>query len=150
MTVIRILFQAIVGLVFASLSVGALSPLFASILDEGSAAPVALTIMAAILLLVAVAPTVRRAFGRALLFLGAAIFILPLSTPLLSGVVMHQTVSTASTDAEAVGGAVGGLLAGGLMTGFAGVIGFFVGGVCLLFGLILSLGGRREVVVVRR
>ena len=34
------------------------------------------------------------------------------------------------------------------MTMFAGFVGFFLGTVSLILGLVLSLGGRREVIIV--
>ena len=128
----------------------ALSPLLASITGEASAGPVVLAVVAAVTLFAAFAPSVRRCLGRSLLCLGAAIFLLPLSTLVLSGVTTHQTIAAAASDAEVAGAAVGGAIAGGVMTGLAGLIGFFFGGVILLFGLILSLGDQREVVVVHR
>lgn len=137
-------------MVFGSVSVIALTPFVASISGDDGKGLVALAPLVLVTLLVAFAPSPRRAFGRGFLCLGAAIFLLPLSTLLLSGVAIHETVSAASTDAEAGGAAVGGVIAGGLMTGLAGLIGVFLGGLMLLCGLILSLGGRREVVVVRR
>lgn len=46
--------------------------------------------------------------------------------------------------------AAGSVIAGGLMTSIAGLFGFVLGSIGLLLGLILSLGGRREVIIVER
>ena len=94
-------------------------------------------------LLVAMAPTARRAFGRGFLVLGAAVFVLPLSALMLSGAAFNATITEDSSGAEALGAGI----AGGLITGAASFFGFILGSVLLIAGLILALGGRREVVV---
>jgi len=88
-----------------------------------------------------------RAFGRSFLLLGAAVFLLPISSLVLSGVALNEVVDAAS-EADKGYAAIGGVMAGGLMTAFAGFIGFVIGSILLLVGLILSLGGRREVIVI--
>lgn len=150
MIVLRIVFQLIVGLVFGLAAAVALVPVLAAFQVKGSESPVgSFVVIGAVCLLTATAPTMRRAFGRGFLCLGAAVFVLPLSMMLLSGRVLTETVDAAA-DGDKAMTAIGGALAGGVMTGMAGFIGFFLGAVLLLFGLVLSLGGRREVVVVRR
>ena len=139
-------FRIIVGIIFGGLSGAALSPLFASFANSG---PTGFFIAFGItVLLCGFAPNVRRAFGRGFLLLGGSVFILPLSTMILSGVALNETVEAAA-EADKGLAVIGGGLAGGLMTGVAGIFGFFVGGVLLLFGLILSLGGQREVIIVQ-
>lgn len=88
----------------------------------------------------------RRAFGRGFLSLGTASFLLPISTMLLSGRVMGEMVDASNDAATAVGATIG----SGLMTGMSAFIGFFLGVVFLVLGLVLVLGGRREVVVVEK
>jgi hypothetical protein len=145
MSIFRMILKLIIGIIFSLISVLALSPMLAATLGDKPA--VTFILMALIVIIIALAPTVRRAFGRGFLCLGAAVFALPLSTMILSSVVTSESVSMA-TDADKTMAGFGGVVAGGLMTGVAGLIGFFFGSVLLLFGLILSLGGRREVIVV--
>ncbi len=147
-SVFRIVFQSIVGLLFAGLAIMALSPLMAGFADGQGAVWLMLLPLAAVTLLVGLAPTLRQAFGRGCLCVGGAIFLLPISTMILSSVVFVETVDVADSADTAVA-AAGGALAGGMMTGLAGVVGFFLGGFLLLLGLVLSLGGRREVLVFR-
>jgi len=148
MKILRIIFQIIIGTIFGIAAVAALSPLLASF-GTNVSTPATFTLFGVILVIVVTAPNIRRAFGRSFLMLGAAVFLLPLSTLVLSGVVLNDTMAaTAEVDQGAA--AVGGVIAGGLMTGFAGFVGFVLGSVLLLTGLILSLGGRREVIVVER
>lgn len=148
MKILRIIFQIIVGIVFGIAAGLALSPLFAAISDGTGTAGFFIVFIVAILL-GAFAPTVRRAFGRGFLILGAAIFALPVSTLLLSGVVSHEMI-TGAAEADKGYAAAGSVIAGGLMTSIAGLFGFVLGSISLIVGLILSLGGRREVVVVER
>lgn len=148
MKIARIIFQIIVGIVFGIAAGLALSPLFAAIADgKGPAGFFVVFILA--ILLAAFAPTVRRAFGRGFLILGAAVFALPLSTFILSGVVSHEMV-TGAAEGDKAYAAAGSVIAGGLMTSIAGLFGFVLGSISLIIGLILSLGGRREVVIVER
>lgn len=127
----------------------ALTPAFAAfVIDTDSATPI---IMMALVLLCGVlgffAPTIRRAFGRGFLVLGAATFLLPISAFLLSGRAASEVVSSAEKGTEGFA-AVGAGLAGVAFTGVATFVGLILGAVFLTIGLILSLGGRREVVVV--
>ncbi|MCB1351551.1 MAG: hypothetical protein KDK03_02305 [Rhodobacteraceae bacterium] len=148
MSVFRMVFQSIVGLLFAGLAIMALSPLMAGFADGQGAVWLMLLPLAAVTLLVGLAPTLRQAFGRGCLCVGGANFLLPISTMILSSAGFVETVNAADSADTAVA-AAGGALAGGMMTGLAGVVGFFLGGFLLLLGLVLSLGGRREVLVFR-
>lgn len=148
MKILRIIFQIIIGVVFAIAAGLALSPLFAAFHD-GKGTAGFYVVFFVVTLLAAFAPTVRRAFGRGFLLLGAAIFALPVSTFILSGVVSHEMV-TGAADADKGYAAAGSMIAGGLMTSIAGLFGFVLGSISLIVGLILSLGGRREVVIVER
>jgi hypothetical protein len=148
MRVIRFFFQFILGLVFGMACGIALAPLFASISD-GKGVAGFYVVALGVAILVAFAPTARRAFGRGFLLLGVAVFLLPLSTLILSGVVSHDVVS-GSEGSDRGMAAAGSFIAGGIMTGIAGIFGFILGFVFLVIGLVLALGGRREVVVVER
>jgi hypothetical protein len=134
-----------VGSIFVARFIVALSPLLAAVVGDkpiGTA-----VVMGLVVLLIAFSANVRRAFGRGFLCLGAAVFALPLSTMILSGVVTSESISIAA-DADKTMAGFGGVVAGGLITGVAGFIGFFFGSILLLIGLILALGGRRKVIVV--
>lgn len=149
----RFIVNFIVGGVFAALTVLVLSPLFAAFMpgeapDEGAASTVvALALGGLVWLLVLFAPTIRRGFGRSFLSLGSATLLLPISMLALSGRVTNDMVLEASSEADQGAAALGGMLAGGLATGLAGFVGFIVGGILLILGLVLSLGGTREVIV---
>lgn len=148
MTVVRIIFQIIVGLVFGLATMMALSPLLAAFPEP--AGPIAMfASLGAVLLLAAFAPAIRRAFGRGFLCLGAAVFMLPFSA-LILGVVSGSEMIAQTAEADRGAAALGATLGTGLITGAAGFIGFIFGSILLIVGLILSLGGRREVVIVER
>lgn len=148
MNAVRIIFQVLVGLVFGVATMLALSPLLASF-AEPTAQIAMLAAIAAVLALASFAPSVRRSFGRGFLCLGAAVFILPFSA-LILGVVTSNEVIAQAAEADRGAAALGSTLGTGLITGAAGFIGFIFGTILLLVGLILSLGGRREVVIVER
>lgn len=152
MKAVRIIFQIIIGGIFAAASVAVLSPGLAAL--NGSSMQIPITFIAFVLVLIvtATAPSLRRAFGRSFLFLGASVFVLPLFTMLLSGAAANDVVNAAAAAGDADQGMAlaGSVVAGGLATAFAGFVGFILGLVLLLVGLILSLGGKREVVVVPR
>jgi hypothetical protein len=147
MKFVRYFFQVIIGVLFGALAALALSPFFASF-AEGSGVPYLILAAVIIAVIIALASNIRRCFGRSFLFLGAAIFALPLSTLVLSGAAMNETVSAAS-EADKGFAVAGGVLAGGLLTGAAAFVGFFAGSIFLIAGLIMSLGGIREVVITR-
>jgi hypothetical protein len=147
MKFVRYFFQVIIGVLFGALAALALSQFFASF-AEGSGVPYLILAAVIIAVIIALASNIRRCFGRSFLFLGAAIFALPLSTLVLSGAAMNETVSAAS-EADKGFAVAGGVLAGGLLTGAAAFVGFFAGSIFLIAGLIMSLGGRREVVITR-
>lgn len=91
-------------------------------------------------------PTSRRAWGRGSLLAGALFFALPLSSTFLGARAFTQTVA-GSEDAATNLGAGAGV---GLFVGVSAFIGFIIGTILLILGLILVLGGRREVVVISR
>ena len=149
MFIIKAAFRVLIGVLFGVGSAIALTPAFAAFTtDKDSVTP---TIMMALVLLCGVicffAPTIRRAFGRGFLLLGASVFALPISAFLLSGRAASEVVSSAEEGSEAFA-VVGAGLAGVAVTGVATFIGVIVGAILLIIGLILSLGGRREVIIV--
>jgi len=127
----------------------ALTPAFAAFTsDQDSSTPI---VMMAFVLLCGVlcffAPTIRRALGRGFLMLGSSVFALPISVFLLSGRAASEVIGTAEEGSE-VFAAVGAGLAGVAVTGVATFFGIIIGSIFLIIGLILSLGGQREVVVI--
>jgi len=151
MIIIKAFFRILVGVLFGIGSAIALTPAFAAFTtDQDTITPI---IMMSFVLLCGVlcffAPTIRRALGRGFLVLGASVFALPISAFLLSGRAASEVVGTAEEGTEAFA-AVGAGLAGIAVTGVATFIGVIIGAILLLIGLILSLGGRREVIVIER
>lgn len=151
MSIIKASFRILVGVLFGVGSAIALTPAFAAFTtDQDTITPIIM--MALVLLCGALcffAPTIRRAFGRGFLMLGAAVFALPISAFLLSGRAASEVVTTAEEGTEAFA-AVGAGLAGVAVTGLATFVGVIIGAILLLIGLVLSLGGRREVIIVER
>ena len=147
MSVISAIFRTLIGLAFGLAGAFALSPGWAAFGESSAMFPVVVILIGGALGLFA--PTIRRAFGRGFLILGASLFALPLSTMLLSGRVAHETI-TAASEADQGMAALGAGLAGTAATGAAAFVGFFLGAIFLIAGLILVLGGRREVYVVHR
>lgn len=154
MSLVKAVLRILVGVVFGLGATVALLPAFAAFIgkpgETDSTTPIVmLSVVAACGLLCFFAPNIRRAFGRGFLLLGAAIFALPLSTLLLSGRVASETIGSAEQGTEGLAAAGAGL-AGMAMTGFATFIGVILGAIFLLIGLVLALGGQREVVIVER
>lgn len=137
--------KIIIGILFGLLTMVPLVPGVAAISPVNSGVVIWIVLAVAVAI-VGLAPTIRRACGRGFLLLGAATFILPVSTMLLSGRVAHEIVSTAPEGGQ-VGAAVGTGLAGIALTGISAVVGLFLGAVFLIIGLVLALGGRRQVEV---
>jgi hypothetical protein len=141
--------RIIIGLLMAAGASVILSPAFAAFQAKG-AIPLLVTFVI-LALLILTAPTIRRSFGRGFVALALAFFALPLSSFLLTGAVTMEAAQTSGNDAGAEAAT---FLVGGTMTGVAtlvsGFFGLILGGICLIIGLILALGGRREVIVVER
>lgn len=143
-------FRLVVGLLFGAGSTLALSPAFAAFNSgENSSSPIAMLVPILLGgLLGLFAPTIRRAFGRGFLLLGVSTFALPISTTLLSGRAVSEVVGSAGTGNEAAAAAGAGIAAVA-MTGVATFVGVILGAIFLIVGLVLALGGRREVIVVK-
>jgi hypothetical protein len=74
---------------------------------------------------------------------------LPLTITVLSSQAYSATVAGAEPGAE-VATSVGAGIGAGLAVGVAGFFGLFLGAIFIILGLVLVLGGRREVIVVER
>lgn len=150
MAFLRSFFRSLIGLVFGLLATFALAPALAA-LDTGSDGTFSmiavLVIAGGSAVLGFFAPTIRRAFGRGFLVTGVALLALPLSTMLLTGRVASEMVTNASAD-DQIFAAAGAGIAGAAMTGAATFIGLIAGLIFVIIGLVLALGGRREVIVV--
>lgn len=145
----RVFVRLIIGAVFGVASAFVVSPAFAAFRDEESnTAAIALWVVAAgFAVIIWFAPTIRRSLGRAVLLLGVSFLSLPLSMMLLSGRAASEVMATASAE-DQVYAAAGAGLAGVAVTGLATFVGLIAGAILIVTGLVLSLGGRREVIVV--
>ncbi len=153
----RFIGKLLAAIIFSVISLIAASPLAAAfVTDNGASSPsnfVFLAVFVGVIVIVLFAPTVRRAFGRGFLLSGVLFLLLPLSTMLLSGTVASEmmTASAASgaSEGDQAATALGATLGAGLMTGLAAFVGLILGAVFVILGLVLALGGRREVIVVQ-
>jgi len=145
--------KLLAGIVFSAAAAAFMTPLAASFtvgdVSEGTATVAWLVFALFVGVIVVLAPTIRRAFGRGFLILGVTAFLLPLSTLALSGRAAQEVISTSvAGGAEQAATAVGATVGAGLITGFASFVGIILGIIFVVIGLVLVLGGRREVVVV--
>lgn len=145
------IFRTLVGAVFGILCAITLSPALAAFhtSEANTSSFATLAIVAATSALGFFAPTIRRAFGRGFLMLGLCFLALPLSTMLLAGRAASDIVSNNAAGDQAAA-AVGAGLAGVAVTGAATFIGLILGSIFIILGLVLALGGRREVIVIQR
>lgn len=153
MSFFKAFLRIVIGAAFGIIAALALVPALAAITSKDSGPASALAFLAPVAigaLLGAFAPTVRRSFGRGFLLSGVCILALPLSAMLLSGRAAHDVVSSAQGASQAAATAVGAGIAGAAITGIAAFIGLFLGAIFIIIGLVLALGGRREVVVIDR
>ena len=152
----KIFWKIIATVIFAVIAVLAVSPLIGTVFAMTETESAGLIVGSFVMLITAVlilfAPTVRRGFGRGFLLTGALIFLLPLSTFFLSGIaageIVQSSQATAASETEEAAAVIGATIGVGLMTGFSWFVGFLIGTVFLVTGLVLVLGGRREVIVV--
>ena len=151
MNFVKRFFGLIIGLLFGAAAAMFLAPAAAAFGSDEQGRGGMLMIVVLVIggLLGMLAPTIRRAFGRGFLLLGASVFALPLSVLLLSGRAASDMLAETAANEQAAT-AVGAGIAGVLMTGASAFIGFFLGTIFILIGLVLALGGRREVIIVER
>ncbi|GAA5079177.1 hypothetical protein N0B44_23235 [Roseibacterium beibuensis] len=149
MTIISKIFAA---LIFLVLTFFALSPLGAGI-GEALGATIALGGAALVALIVLLAPTGRRAWGRGFLLDGAVFIAMPLLVIPLLGRAYGETVQGIAVEASSTDAAAASIGAGiGVAAAFGAFsfIGLILGLIFLVFGAVLVLGGRREVIVVQQ
>lgn len=145
MDILRMAFQTVIGGIFGLAVYLITGPLIIGADLVAAGWPMAI-IIGGCAILVGWAPTLRRAFGRSFLAVGTAFMLLPFGAFFLSRAAYNDTVGTAPDAAAMLGAGA----AGALVTGLGTVVGLILGSLFLIIGLILSLGGRREVVVVDR
>ncbi|VDC31334.1 hypothetical protein [Pseudogemmobacter humi] len=146
----RFIGKLLATILFGLLTFVALTPLAAALLKGNQAGPPLVVIAALVVVSVMAftAPTGRRAWGRGSLIAGACFLALPLSMTVLSGLAAQEVVAQAGAGQEAVA-AAGATIGAGIMVGASAFFGFFLGTIFLVTGLVLVLGGRREVVIVQ-
>ncbi|MBN7777742.1 hypothetical protein JYP49_14165 [Nitratireductor aquimarinus] len=152
MRAVKAIIRTIVGLIFGAVSALALVPAFAAFSNADgtpSSAIIPLIVIVGGGALGFFAPSIRRAFGRGFLIAGLCILALPISTMMLSGRVSSDMIERAEEGTEA-GTAIGSGLAGMALTGMSAFVGLFLGAIFIIIGLVLALGGRREVIVYER
>lgn len=151
MKVVSSVVRLLIGAVFGIIAALAISPLAAALnTSPGSKSPLLMVMAVAVgAVLGFFAPTIRRAFGRGFLLAGVSFLALPISALMLSGRVASDMVNAADAGSQGAT-AVGAGIAGIAMTGAATFVGLIVGAIFIIIGLVLALGGRREVVVVER
>lgn len=144
----RFISKLLATVIFGILAFVAASPLAAAVISPDSSPIVLLVVLLAMALLCFLAPTARRAWGRGSLVVGALMLALPFTVGALSGVTANELVSNAAA-ADQGAAAVGATLGAGLMVGASAFVGLFAGAIFIILGLVLVLGGRREVVIVQ-
>ena len=91
------------------------------------------------------APSAAKAWRRLLITSGVLSFLLPLSAIVFTG---SQVASTMEKGGEYAGAAAAGAaIGGGLVSGFMGILGFFLGAVFLVIGLLV--GRDKQVVYIQ-
>lgn len=151
----RIIGKLLAAIIFFVATFIAVSPLSAAFVNadgssEGIGPFIGTGLGVLVALVVLFAPTVRRAFGRGFILSGCGFLSAPLTSSLLAGrvfnEVMAESTSTGSSQAaEVIGAGIG----AGLATGIMSIIGLVVGIIFVIIGLVLALGGRREIIVVK-
>ena len=146
------LFSKILAMVFFLIvSFLILSPLGAGLGDAGL--PVIIGGAALIALVCLFAPTGRRAWGRGFLLYGILFIAMPLLVlPLLGRAYSETTAAaalTSTSELETAASDLGAGMGAALAFGAATFIGLIVGIIFVILGLVLVLGGRREVLVIQ-
>lgn len=91
------------------------------------------------------APSASKAWRRLLITAGILAFMLPLSAIVFTGSQVAGTIEKGGQHAAAA--ATGAMIGGGLVSGIMGILGFFLGAVFLVIGLLV--GRDKQVVYVQ-
>ncbi|MBJ2346185.1 MULTISPECIES: hypothetical protein [Pseudomonas] len=141
----KILAGLVAGLILAILVstvvaiAGAASPRAAG----GTGAIVFFVIWIIALVIAVSAPTAGKAWRRLLVTSGIAAFMLPLAGIVFTGSHIATNISGAHSGAETAGAAIGGTL----VSGFLGFVGFFLGVIFLIVGLLV--GRDKQVIYIQ-
>lgn len=150
----RIIGKMLAGLIFGILAFVGYSPLGAALggqADNRLGMVIGLTVFLTVAVICLWAPTVRRAFGRGFLLSGVVFLAMPLTGTALSARAFSEvTADAAASGADAGAAILGAGLGAGIFAAAAGLFGLIVGGIFVILGLVLALGGRREVIVIER
>jgi len=144
----RILSKILAVLIIGIIAVLAASPLAANFVDGGTSNYIFLGVVAVTTLAIVLAPTGRRAWGRGCLIVGVLFIAMPLFMTALSAQIGSEIVTEAATSGEQTAATIGASIGGGLMVGASLFLGFILGAIFIITGLVLVLGGRREVTVI--
>lgn len=147
----RLISKILAAVFFLVLTFLALAPLGAGI-GEDTGLAVALVGASVVVLIVLLAPSGRRAWGRGFLLDGAIFVAMPVLVLPLLGRAYSETVENAAassaTAADAAAASIGAGIGTAAMFGAFSFVGVIFGVIFLVFGAVLALGGRREVIVV--
>ncbi len=146
----RFLSKLVAAIVFIIVGFLALTPLGAG-LGENSGMAVAAIGAILIGLAAVLAPTGRRAWGRGFLLNGVLFVAMPLLVLPLLGSAYTETVNNTAANsgsAEQAATEAGAAVGAALMFGAFSFVGLILGEIFVILGLVLVLGGRREVIVV--
>lgn len=145
----RLVSKILAGIIMGVIAILAASPVAAVFVESGNSNIVFAVVFGAVLLASILAPTGRRAWGRGSLLCGLLFVVLPISTLALSGQVTSDIVTNAAAN-DAGAAAIGATIGSGLMVGASMFIGFIFGAIFVILGLVLLLGGTRDVRIVDR
>lgn len=148
----RLVSKIFAAVVFLALTFIVLSPLGAGLGDTG--VPVVFVAALVVAGICIIAPTGRRAWGRGFLLDGLLMLAMPLLVLPLLGRAYSETTEaaalTATSELDTAASEIGAGLGAAMVFGAASVIGLILGAIFVILGLVLVLGGRREVIVVHR
>jgi hypothetical protein len=91
------------------------------------------------------APSTSKAWRRLLIISGVLSFLLPLSTIISTGVHVANILEKGGQYSSAA--AAGAVIGGGLVSGLMGIMGFFLGAVFLVIGLLV--GRDKQVIYIQ-
>lgn len=97
------------------------------------------------LVIAVMAPSTAKAWRRILITLAVLSFLLPLSGIVFTGA--HMTEAATAGGKYSGAAATGAMIGGGLVSGIMGIVGFFLGAVFLVIGLLV--GRDKQIVYVQ-
>lgn len=146
--IMRFVSKTLAVLVMGAIAVLAVSPLAGALGQSGNSTAIFVTVLGIVAIVAIFAKSGRRAWGWGALINAMLFIALPVSTLLLSGAVANEMITEASGSDTTVATAVGATVGSGLLVGASAFFGFIFGAIFVVLGLVLTLGGAQEVVVV--